>query len=239
MSITFSFLIKDSIHKESFWQSWLNQDDRVIIHAWGDDCNVTLPHICVDKVWTSWEQTMLAHIQLFKEFLKEESSHLVLLSESCIPCCTREYFTESISVDKSYFSRYGKPWWQHPMSKKGYRWIPSRLIKYALGAEQWCILCRRDVEMMVNNIDWLIYHFSETKADNEVYLATTINHFHGKTHMIGGKHWDIDWKGQRRHPKTYSIITQEHCDKVFNNSFFLRKITQDTDISVLEQKLLY
>lgn len=237
--ICFGFLIADTIYQEELWKLFFGNhvytwDYRIYLHASSGNYNGSLNVEQVKTVKSSWEKTMLAQFELMRQFIQHtENTKLCLVSESCIPLLSFSELINNLNHNKSCFSGLKDPWWRVPHH---WRVIGNEMIKYCKGHEQWWILDRRHIEIILNNEALLIKWFKNCNADNETYLGTFFNsrHLLNEDNFLNGKFTYTDWKsGTGFRPYTFNHI-DEKVLQLSEGSYFLRKITPNT---IIDDKL--
>lgn len=225
MKLCYAFLLKDSIIREDIWSEYLEQDTdfEILAHCYNDYIG-EIPLTVVERVPTSWEQTVPAHFQLFEAFLKTDCTHFILLSESCIPLKSAEYIKKYISdadgtlltyLSKHTLKKY-KKFWNHGNSFRNFDDIDT------VAHEQWVIYSRAEVELLSSHKSLILNSLSKSGGDNEM-IATFLKKFNPNFKIFEGRHWYIDWTNCTRHPNILSEIEP-------NESIFARKVNKNTKI---------
>jgi len=225
--ITFAFLLKDKIHLESQWATYL-ENSNVLAHCWSAKYRGTIPVNQVKTVLTNWAWTLLAHLELFKEFLKTDDTHICILSESCLPIKSKEELENYVEPDKSYFTGLNFNYRPNDYRQKAYKGI--KYFRKMAMHEQWTILSRKHVLILLEHEAQLIKEFGRKFADNEHYSGTYLNNLGYTDELVNAKIHYLTRKGA--HPTVYKILTQSQLDRLANEGyFFLRKVDENTRLN--------
>jgi len=237
--IAFCFLIYDTINNESLWNDFFNKVNRqkyqIHIHYKFNKSMKFFDKYKLDNtIETKYGDISLVHAQnlLIKEALKDKSiTHIIFLSNSCIPVKSFDHVYNFLDINKSYFNK--SPDHQvFPKCDSIKKYVSETNIKK--GA-QWCILNRKHAEVIVNNEQYLDYFKDICAADENVYITTlydqnlsnelilTNNISLNATTFINWSDMDykyIDHEGL----KTYNTISKEEMNLIKQSkSLFARK----------------
>lgn len=244
MKICYAFLIADKINAENIWKEYFKDhktDYSIQIHAHKDSYETNLEHLVINQVETSWEQTIKAHFAHFAQFLQDpKNTHLVLLSESCIPVKSSHHvasFLKEKDADLwTYLSRHPKKKYQSWWSKKN-KFRKTNHIRDVATAEQWYILKRETIEILYENKDTILEELKNVGADNEVLLTYVKRFVNNYTHPHG-RFFYVDWPSYGSHPKKFDRVDLAqfiHQPKIL----FTRKVVEGVkvdNLKILKQK---
>lgn len=227
IKVGFGFLVKDKIHLEKQWIDYLT-NSNVYFHCYGGKYTGNIPGTQVKLVSTDWAWTVLAHLELFREFLKSTDTHLCILSESCIPVRSKLELESFIQPNKSYFNGLQFRFTPNEYRRKVYR--GTEYFRDLVIHEQWTILCRKHVELLLQNEDKIIKNFARKFADNEHYAGTILKSLGLQHEMVDYKlHYLVRKTGA--HPIVHNNLTTTQLDRLAKEGyFFLRKVSANTKI---------
>jgi hypothetical protein len=190
MKIAPAFLVKDEINYPELWElAYQNGgvgEGLIHLSAGGENKNIRYKQ--VKTVKTSWEQTVPAHFELYRGFLELDASHthMMLLSESCVPLVSIRQIADVIKPDTTYVTgmkRYGdraalqripdKAPWKKPLFPKSAA-APS-LVNTWTFAEQFALISRKHIEILVQHEEWCKQQVQNTYADNEMLLCSFLH----------------------------------------------------------------
>ena len=236
----FLFLTYDDVFNENIWLQYfrnVNPNDyklfvhpKYITHITNQSLfkNCIIPNRCE----TSWGSFSLIEAQklLIEEALKtHQITHFILISYNSIPT-TPFYYMHSYLENRGSMMGYGKSTnWDHlirynnivdPIFSKDNFYIQS----------QWCILCRTDAEILVNEHEtiknifrWMIV------PDEHVYINYLIHYKHRPIEHRRIMH--NEWENNS--PKKFTYISNDHLWNIKNQGgFFLRKAENNINLDV-------
>lgn len=230
----FAFLTRGFIHQEALWAQYLSSHPHYLyMHsADGTYTGKYLDPILVKTVENRYEFTMRAHFALFEAALNTDTDYLILLSESCIPL--QNYYTLIKSLQdldyKSGLTRYGPPYWSPYSPVRKY---PVQYKQWEMGQEQWMIISRYHLELLITYRDELLKAYDKCGAyfPDETYFATLMNRLDRNDEIVSKKWWEIDWKAQYGHPRIYKEVDLLN----YRDSLFLRKVNSKTIIHNIQK----
>lgn len=220
-----------------------------------------------EKAKTRWEFTMNAQILLYKAALESDSgiTHLVLLSDSCVPlhplgtrCPSNGMgwsgaWCSALSSlkDRSRLCTFkrDKVYDRHCHNTRMIRKEYFSQNNYTMFNHQWMILSRRHAEMMINDTEVLPKIAGKCFADNEFYPSVF---FHSKGMLDKGVIDNeienkivtfVDWTrpgGYGRHPYTFSRHIESDYRlllKARSSCLFARKFSSSYPEFILERFL--
>lgn len=151
--------ITPGIHQLHLWKKWVATNEkkiRIVIHIDTKDKSVLgdWDKYCIDNpVKTQWgtDSLVKAHLQVLKECYERypEVSEFFLVSGSCIPI---QPVTTFCSLEGTFFNivtyeKQDQLEWQEQLIKSG---VPKKLAAKSLQTEQWCILSREHVKIVLS-----------------------------------------------------------------------------------------
>lgn len=250
--LAFCFLIYDSINHEELWNIFFKNVDinlyNIYIHY---KFNKPLKYFEKYKL-NNCIPTKYADISLVKAQNKlldeaindKDNTHMIFISNSCIPLKPFEFIYKNLDEKVSYFNI-------SPQSQCFPRCNYTINIidkKYIQKASQWCILNRKHTELMLNNreyINW--FNYRQTVPDEHCYI-TYIFYKNLQDEIITTPNIAKDattftnWQGMDyKYPshiglKNYSSITKNELEYLLNSkSLFGRKFTRECITSFINK----
>ena len=145
------FLIKNEIHNEKIWYNFfLNVSPdkyKIYIHYKNNnDLKYFNKYKLKKCIQTSWGDRSLVDAQnlLIEESLKDDHvTHLILISDTCIPLKNFDYIYNFLDENYSYFN-VTDPKQCFPRCNKSIELIDKQIINKAA---QWCILNKKHANM--------------------------------------------------------------------------------------------
>ena len=177
--IAFCFLIYDKINNEELWLDFFNSAElskyKIHIHYKFNKYLEFFNQYKLDNtIETKHGDISIVHAQnlLIKEALNDKSiTHIVFLSNSCIPVKSFGAVYDFLNINYSYFNK--SPDDQvFPNCDSVKIYIPEKNIKKS---SQWCILNRKHAEVIINNKQYLDYFKDIDAPDEYVYITTLYN----------------------------------------------------------------
>jgi hypothetical protein len=244
--VAFLFLTRGELNHPGIWSEYLHEagtSARVFAHT--KDLEPVVPgsllrtHQVPDRVSTAWGDLslVLATLALLRHALATpETSHFILLSESCVP--VRPFRDLRVNLRRDSRSRINL---FSPEEVRRSGNIPkfNRLDrldgisrKYAFFQEQWMCLNRKDAEIAISKERTNC--FRNVFAPDECYFATVLA-ASGRALPAGVANRPITWaewksgphpvEHRRVSPRTVATISESGC-------FFARKFPVDSNIGV-------
>ena len=221
-------------------------------------------YIINETVKTAWGHISLtdATYLMLKEGLLDDNNYkFILLSDSCIPIKSFQKIYQSTTNDnKSWFNFYSPDLISSPTHFKRIGSLPLFLAEKAFIQEQWMILDRSHVELIVKNyMDFRKYFTKNSQIPDECLFITLLNYLEPNlTKQLKFKKHDrhtykihdyitfAEWfneDGELRmsfHPLTFDRVDRKTIKKLKNcNSLFARKFAETSNIFDYHQELLF
>ena len=217
------FLAKNGLPHLTKWQK--RGYKTALVHQYIHHAPAIDGLINVHRVRTSWLNTMLAHFELYRRFLSDTNgTHLLIASETCIPLHTRAKVEKQLMRGMSYAYN---PWARdfvarHPHDRRQ-RGVSNKHYKaYFRYHEQWYIISREHVQLMMANDTEIKYAFLNCPADNEHFMATALTKL-GRGHELQwAKVTFANWERDKSHPKSYH--SEKHLPDEAKAFWFARKV---------------
>ena len=245
--LAFCFLVYDRINHEELWQLFFKDADpqKYSIYIHYKD-NVPLKYFEQYKlqycVSTQHGNISLVKAQnlLFKEALKDpNTSHCIILSNSCIPFKSFDTVYKYLDPIYSYFNQ-GLNNHLFPRCNDVINHIGK---KYIDKSAQWCILNKKHATIVVNDTDYIEW-FTHTYAPDEHAYITKLNTLNLQDELILTKNqsnnattfinWDdMDYKFKSTNGlKNYTFISEEELDYLLASPcLFGRKFLPECNLS--------
>lgn len=245
MKITYGFLIGDKLNREDIWKAYFENhetDYSIQVHSHKDNYTFNLEHIAIEQVETSWAQTVRAHFAHFNQFLRDpNNTHFVLLSESCAPLKSAQHVTKIIREVGdcfTYLSRHShKPYKKFWNDRNTFR--KTGHIRDIATAEQWFVLTRETIEVLVQHQVEIIKELKNVGADNELILTYCKRYIKDYRHKHE-RFWKIEWPGAGSHPEVLKNVNLQ-AESVYKYRLFCRKVDKTTkfeNMSILKQDVI-
>lgn len=238
--IAFCFLIYDIINHEELWNIFFKNVDanlyNIYIHY---KFNKPLKYFekyklnnCIPTKWGCISLVKAQNLMLQKAMKDINNKHFIFISNSCIPFKSFKYVYDNLNEKYSYFNI--KPQTQcFPRCNNTLKFIDKMFIQKA---SQWCILNRKHTELMLKNLNYIIwFDYLGTVGDEHCYI-TNIYYHNLQNEIIATPNLANDattftnWKSLNyKYPsehelKNYNEITEEELLYLLNSKcFFGRK----------------
>ena len=249
------FLIYGKINHEKLWYNWLKNVDKkkykIYIHYKND---VKLKYFekyklknCIE---TKYADISLVKAQnlLIKASVKDNCTHQILLSNSCIPLKSFYYTYEYLDVKFSYFNKADDKY-SFPRCNKSIKYLNRKFIKKG---SQWCILNYKHAKLLITEMDYMNwFNYNGAVPDEHCYLTklfkskldseiiTTPNLASGATTFTNWR--DMDYPYQNHYGlKNYDVITKEEIDYLITQPcLFGRKFNPDCKVIIKKNSLIF
>jgi len=238
----YCFLIYNEINHESLWNAWFKNIKkskyRIYIHY-----KYNKPLLYFEKykiktcIATKYSDITLVKAQniLIKEALHDNCSHIIFLSNSCIPLKSFDYVYNKLDIRFSYFNKAPDEAC-FPRCNQTLNYIDKKFIKKA---SQWCILNKKHALILINNNDYIDWFNNFTNVPDEhcyitkLYylnleqeLILTSNLADGATTFTNWSDFDYPYQGHKG-LKEYNYITKDELNYLLTkNCLFGRKINK-------------
>jgi hypothetical protein len=242
--VSFLFLTRGDVHQQTIWEEYLEQAGhraRVFAHT-KDVSLLRTGSILINaqikqKVITEWASLSLVHatLALLRCALEDcNSSHFMLVSESCVP--VRPFEDLLVNLRRDDRSRM-HVWPLSEVKRGGDRDKANRLeqlsgitSEHAYFQSQWMCLSREDA-LIVTEKDWTP-SFENVYAADECYFATVLA-ASGKPPpeavAVRPITW-TDWRGGA-HPVEYHQVLPRTAARIAESGcYFARKFAPDSDV---------
>ena len=176
--LAFCFLIYDEINREDLWNVFFKNIDPLLysiyIHyKWNNPLKYFETYKLKNCIDTQLGDISLVKAQnlMIEEGLKDDNTHFIFLSNSCIPLKSFDFIYNFLQ-DYSYFNVCS----QFKLFPKDYSFpfdnslLENRFIRKA---HQWCILNRKHAQLMVEKTYYL-HWFDRVWATDEFCYITNI-----------------------------------------------------------------
>lgn len=167
MGITVGILARDRLPNYHHWIEASPQ--RILVHYSHKPYAYPDTEI-VPAVPTTWGHTIAAHYSLYREYLKRaDSSHLLLASESCVPL---------VMLDRLVPNRiaHGMTYITQVPHMQGKQRVVVRGVEEVVRHEQWYIIAREHVALMLMHEAAVKRAFYGIRGDNEYFVGTWLKH---------------------------------------------------------------
>ena len=234
MSIGFLFLVYDDPHP--IWKKWFPHINNVYIHCKSTNNNSYFKKQFIPTIPTEWGKLSLVQvmINLLEHTYKNTNiSHFVFLSGNCIPIYDYIYTCDTISKFKNSSLHI----FNHKLKKN----IHNKFINSFTRHSQWCILLRKDVELILKSKNNLKL-FSDVKIPDENYFGTILNYYNIQyinqitTHVNWYK--QIKIKGKGKSPYMYTNLNNKIIKNILyheKTALFLRKVDNSVQFNVINK----
>jgi type IV secretory pathway protease TraF len=226
--ISFMFLIKDEIYNEEIWYNFflnVSPDKYKIYIHYKNDNNLKYfnKYKLRNCIQTSWGDRSLvdAHNLLIEESLKDNNvTHLILISDTCIPLKKFDYIYKFLDENYSYFHRKNPDLKQ--LNNKVYYFLNKNEIKKS---SQWCILNRKHAKLLYNKEYIIKYYENNNYPDERVYI-TALDKFGLSNEIKDMCITHCVWPYKSSHPVDFGIIRKKNLYNLLkSNCLFARKFT--------------
>ena len=245
--IAFCFLIYDTINHEELWNlffSKVNKEKYTIYIHYKE--NKPLKYFEEYKlqscIKTSWNDISIVKAQnlLLETALKDDNTHFIFISNSCIPLKSFNTIYDFLLLGKSHFNKQVNP-------------DDKRKRKYIKKASQWCILNKKHAELMTSSKEycsWPVVTPDEYCYISNIYynnlqheILYTDNLSIGATTFTNWSH-GMEYKYVSKfklnsHPLEYKDISNEELECILNSdSLFGRKFMPECKDSLHNKKYI-
>lgn len=246
MKTALGFLVAGKLHKEDLWRAWFAGSGATALfhchagHYVGgrvvDDQRTA--GTVTGRLKATWQRTMGGHFALYEAFLQTDCTHLCLASESCIPI--KPYADLRATLDAmpglSLMNRLEAPAWFRAtpeLRRKIRRNIFPEMDEWVCSHEQWCILSREHVAVLVANKAEIVRCYIDCFADNESFMGTALRRWGCGHELVNWRTTWTDWPPNANHPHTYRSVDEDVLAECDERSFFLRKCNAGTGIGAV------
>ena len=242
--VAFIFLTRGDVHQHDIWSDYLaeaNGNAAVLGHTADveslGEFSFLRDRQIRNRVETSWGSLSLvrATLELLREALEDsDTTHFMLVSESCVPVRPFEALSNSLRLD-TRSRMHVQPWAEvrrrNVLKAQRLENLPGIRKEIAHFHDQWMCLDREDA-LLVTEKDWTA-SFESVFAPDEAYFATVLA-ASGKPPLqalanraITWTEWEEGWGNprdfQRVPPRMAAQIVDSGC-------FFARKFGAGSDI---------
>ena len=175
MKIAFCFLIYDQINLEELWNIFFKGVDpsRYSVHIHYKTQKplkyfeaAKLPE-CVETRWGDLSLVRAQNLLLTAALKDPETTHCILLSNSCIPLKSFEYIAKALKPRYSYFN-VCDPVSCFPRCNNVLFHVEQRFIQKAT---QWAILNRKHATLLTTDTDYLTWFAACHAPDEHAYIT--------------------------------------------------------------------
>lgn len=243
--VAFLFLTRGDLHHRAIWEEYLGQADhraRVLAHTkdtrlLSEDSFLGDAQIA-QKVKTGWGELSLVHatLALLRAALEDgDTTHFVLVSESCVPVRPFEDLRTNLRRD----DRSRMHVWSLDEVRRGGNMEKTRRLEQLSGISiehanfqsQWMCLSREDA-LIVTAKDWTP-SFEHVYAADECYFATVLA-ASGKPPWEAVANRPITWMNWRggAHPQEFHKVPPRVAAQIAESGcYFARKFPLGSDIA--------
>ena len=202
---------------------------------------------CIDTAYSSLSIVKAQNLLIQQALLDEQNTHIIFLSNSCIPLKSFYYIYNHLQEDKSYFNI--TPQSQcFPRCNKTLDFIDRKCIQKA---SQWCILSRDHALLMINDQHYLKwFDYTGTVPDEHCYITNIFyNNLQSEiiitNNLAEGATTFTNWEGMnykyasKNELKKYSRIDNDELYHLLeSNCFFGRKFVKNSIHSLVNPRYL-
>jgi hypothetical protein len=243
--VAFLFLTRGDVNHPQIWREYLNEagDSAKVLAHTKDTSQLAedsfLAHAQIrEKVDTAWGSISLVHatLALLRAALEDgESTHFILVSESCVPVRPFDDLSSGLRLDDRSRIRVST---QEEVRRAGHV-DKARVLdaisgiekKFALFQHQWMCLCREDA-LIVTEKDWTPF-FKNVYVPDECFFATVLA-ASGKSPMHSAANRQLTWSDWHRggdHPQNYvQVLPRVAAQIAESGCYFARKFAPGSDI---------
>jgi hypothetical protein len=246
----FCFIIYDKINYEELWYNWFKKVDKskykIYIHYKN---NVKLKYFEKYKlkncIKTKYADISLVKAQnlLLEASIKDNCTHQILLSNSCIPLKSFNYIFRKLDVNYSYFNLLPYNLYKHTkiIGKTDLN------VKEIHKAAQWCILKKEHSQIILNDKN-ILQKLSNCYAPDELVYLTILYKYKNEliitNNLTSGATTFTNWFNMdylyQNHGglKNYDKITLEEINYLLNQPcLFGRKFNPNCKIIKIKNNL--
>ncbi len=240
--IAFCFLIYDVINQEDKWNDFFNDVDKnkynIYIHYKNQKElkyfeNYKLKE-CTD---TKWGHISIVRAQnlLLKEALKDENTHYIFVSQSCIPVKSFDYVYQFLQINKSYFNI--SPDSQcFPRCNTLLKYFKKTHIKKS---SQWCILNLNHAKKIIDCYSLMGEYFNDIFSPDEIVYITLLHHLllHNELILTHNESTGSTTASQWKDQKGWKVFSDSVYDKLIPKSYV--KICDEEMIHLKNEPCLF
>ncbi|VVU95531.1 Core-2/I-Branching enzyme [seawater metagenome] len=256
--LAFCFLTVNDINQPKIWNKFFDIDNsyyNIYMHPKNAD-NVKSfmkDYIIPKYVETAWGNISLtdATFLMLKEAYKDPNNKkMILVSDSCIPLKKLEnIYKILLENDNSWFNYYKPSTYVNSHYDRIQKLDPT-IKNSSFIQEQWMVLDRNHVKLIIENYIKLRYHFLKPKLiPDEILFITLLFHLNPnmKNELQFPEHTRYEFKSHRFitfadwyykgrlvnsfHPITFDKVDEEVLNKLKKvNTLFARKFSNSSDI---------
>ena len=242
--IAFLFLTRKEVNHPEIWREYFQSNEgesRIFAHVAHpeklENNSFLKEHVIDEYLQTEWGDISLvrATLALLRAALTDsDCTHMVLVSESCVPVRSLSDLTRSLQLDPR--SRMFVRSWEDERRTNVLR---AQRVEYLDGIRkeiahfqaQWMSLCRNDAELICNND--LTDHFLKCFAPDEAYFATALAVL-GRPPLqsVANRHFTwTDWTQGGDNPGQFHEVSPELAARISDSGcFFARKFKGKSNI---------
>lgn len=250
-TVAFLFLTRGEVNHPRIWREYLTEagiHGRVFAHSKHPESlradSFLRERQVAGRVATEWGTMSLveATLSMIRAALEDpEVTHLVLVSESCVPIKPFATFSRSLRLD----ARSRLAMFSHQSVRRGGNEQKARRLdllegiapEHAWFQDQWMCLNREDASIACDT-DWSS-HFEKVWAPDECYFATLLS-ASGKRPGQGIVNRPVTWTRWRggSHPQSFDRVSPRLAAELADSGcFFARKFGPASDIAQWELHL--
>lgn len=243
-SVAFLFLTYDEVEQYNLWEKYFESSDplsfQIYVHCKTPNKihqQKLFASNLIKTVPTSWGSWSLIEAQkkLLEEALKNQSNqHFIFVSHNTIPIQSFKNFYDFIQDKKSlfYYNIASHP--QHIPRFSGIK-DPCFSSNEFLFASQWSVLSRKNAEQLVGTHEMIQYHYGNIYIpDEHAYINFLVYHLNEKIQNKMITYYQYDPNNYDKPFIFYKLNMELLKSLIEKDIFFLRKITPNTDVSLIE-----
>lgn len=244
--IGFCFLTYDDIERTDIWKIFFKHVEKSKYDIFVNPKNPNTIYqnklfsnkIILDPYKNTSRYTfslLIAQDRLLREAFKNENiKHFIFLSHNTIPTQNFEKLEDFLSNKESVLSFSITNIEDHLKRYETIN-IPVFDKKHLYCQDQWCILSRKDVAVLLYDFDKIENIFGNMIVPDEHVYINYLLHYKNVTditcskltYIIWEKKWIQDY--EEYNPKTFEKIRSKNIP---DNFYFLRKVDKNTDIKI-------
>jgi hypothetical protein len=238
--IAFCFLIYDIINHEEIWNIFFKNIDlnkyNIYIHY---KTNVPLKYFekyklnnCIDTKWGDISLIKAQNI-LYTEALKDtDNQHFINLSGACIPLKSFDFIYNYLDTNFSYFNIMST---DKECLERCINLLPFIHTDHIKKSSQWCILNRKHVIKILENLDTYIFSFIDCPDEHCYIIYIYIHNLQNEIITTKGYKSEattfVDHPNFQHHPKSYVSINDIDLTSLLNSkSLFARKFEKEYNL---------
>jgi hypothetical protein len=187
---------------------------------------------------------MRAHIELYRGFLATPATHMMVVSETCVPLThPNQALNALLKPGKTtWINRTKQAGWIRPVHRTGkansWRVTHPETFKHLTFHEQWYCISREHAALLLENEANLIKWFGTCNADNETFLGTALHMLGRGGEMIDKQITFCSWQGGAPHPRQFGAVDRQlHLQAMQKGSLFMRKIVPNANLEYLHSHI--